>query len=184
MANSPNLGYSVGSWKELDCTWSDSCPGKTRDSACPGPAESWSTKTPCCGLGCWLSSLCSEHMKQRTDSKTHSSVLQFAAKLALLWLLDSVAFQGAPCHAIGLQTTCLGSENVMCRRASLSFGIDTMPLSPSLRKNSWALWCQLWKTLKVPNCNGKSLFIFLCYAVLSELMFIDKLFCIQHLWCV
>lgn len=41
MANSPNLGYSVGSWKELACTWSDSCPGKTRDSACPGPAESW-----------------------------------------------------------------------------------------------------------------------------------------------
>lgn len=42
-----------------------------------------------------------------------SSVLQLAVKLALLWLSDSMALQGAPCYAVGLKATCLGSGNML-----------------------------------------------------------------------
>lgn len=99
MANSSNLGYSVGSWKELACTWSDSCPGKTRDSACPGPAKSWSTETPCCGLGCWLSSVCSEHMKQRTDSETQQcSAVCSETSLTLTFGFRGIPGSSLPCY--------------------------------------------------------------------------------------
>lgn len=178
MANSPNLGYSVGSWKELACTWSDSCPGKTRDSACPGPVELWSTET------LWDPLLWSGKLTVITVQRTHEtenrqqdtqqcSAVCSETSLTLTSGFRVIPGSSLPCYRpAGPPAWAVG----MCRRASLSIGVDTMPLSPSLRKNSSALWCQLWKTLKVPNCNGKPLFIFPCYAVLSELMFIDKHF--------
>lgn len=147
-ATSPSMGDSVGSWKHLVCTWSDSRPGIPPALELPShgllrpSALVW-------GSGC--------HHCLRTQEAANSpwdtavSVLQFAVKLTFVWLLDSMSSQEAPC----LKATLLGSE-LPGWRASLSICVDSIPFPPSLHDEKLLqhLW---WKVLKVPNCNWKLL---------------------------